>query len=70
MNREIPVLYKREEECCGCTACYSICPRDAITMTEDELGFGYPVIDEKKCARCYQCVDVCPIKVAVIKSAL
>jgi len=27
---EIPVLYKRKEECCGCTACYAICPKEAI----------------------------------------
>lgn len=33
---EIPVLYKRKEECCGCTACYAICPKEAISMIEDE----------------------------------
>ena len=37
--REIPVLYKRKEECCGCTACYAICPKEAISMVEDEEGF-------------------------------
>lgn len=36
MEREIPVLYKRKEECCGCTACYAICPKEAISMVEDE----------------------------------
>lgn len=39
MEREIPVLYKRKEECCGCTACYAICPKEAISMVEDEEGF-------------------------------
>lgn len=34
--REIPVLYKRKEECCGCTACYAICPKEAISMVEDQ----------------------------------
>lgn len=43
----IPVLYKRKEECCGCTACYAICPKKAIFMVEDEEGFEYPQIDEK-----------------------
>ena len=42
MEREIPVLYKRKEECCGCTACYAICPKEAISMVEDEEGFEYP----------------------------
>ena len=72
--RIIPVLYRRKEECCGCTACYAICSKDAITMVEDEEGFEYPQIDENKCVRCYQqideskcvrcyqCIKVCPIK--------
>ena len=41
MEREIPVLYKRKEDCCGCTACYAICPKSAITMQPDEEGFDY-----------------------------
>ena len=52
MEREIPVLYKRKEECCGCTACYAICPKEAISMVEDEEGFEYPQIDESK-----ECMD-------------
>ena len=48
MEREIPILYKRKEECCGCTACYAICPKEAISMVEDEEGFEYPQIDESK----------------------
>ena len=55
---------KEEQECCGCTACYAICPKEAISMVEDEEGFEYPQIDEKKCVRCYQCIKVCPIKAA------
>ena len=48
--KEVPVLYKRKEECCGCTACYAICPKEAISMVEDEEGFEYPKIDENKCS--------------------
>lgn len=59
---KIPTLYKRKEDCCGCTACYSICPRNAIRMIEDEEGFEYPHIDQSKCIRCYKCLEVCPIK--------
>lgn len=62
INRQCPVLYKCKTDCCGCTACYAICPKEAISMVEDEEGFEYPKIDESKCVRCYQCVKVCPIK--------
>ena len=61
--KEIPTLYKKKEECCGCTACYAICPQNAIMMVEDQEGFEYPVIDENKCICCLQCIVVCPFKI-------
>lgn len=61
--RELPVLYRKKEECCGCTACYAICPKEAISMVEDEEGFEYPKIDNSKCVRCYLCLKVCPFKI-------
>lgn len=45
--------------CCGCTACQSICPQDAISMKPDSLGFLYPVIDDSKCTKCNLCSKVC-----------
>ena len=63
--KEIPILYIRKEECCGCTACYAICPKGAIKMVPDEEGFEYPAIDGKKCVRCNYCLKVCPIKKAM-----
>lgn len=60
--KDLPILYKNEEECCGCSACLAICPKEAIGMLEDEEGFAYPSIDENKCVRCYQCIRVCPMK--------
>ena len=62
--KDIPVLFTRKEDCCGCTACYAICPKSAITMKEDEEGFEDPQVDKEKCIRCYQCLKVCPIKEA------
>lgn len=59
--KDIPVLYKRKEECCGCTACFAICPKKAISMIEDEEGFDYPKIDSERCIRCYQCIKICPV---------
>ena len=60
--REIPILYKRKEECCGCAACFAICPKEAIYMVEDEEGFEYPVINKERCIRCYKCLQVCHFK--------
>ncbi|MCD8132051.1 MAG: 4Fe-4S dicluster domain-containing protein [Lachnospiraceae bacterium] len=62
MDRQPPKLYNKKEECCGCTACYAVCPMDAIPMVEDEEGFLYPLIDVEKCIRCYKCLSVCAFK--------
>jgi ferredoxin len=63
-EKTIPVLYEHKEECSGCTACYAICPKGAISMQPDEEGFDYPHINEDLCIRCYMCLMVCPIKIA------
>ena len=48
-----------KKDCCGCTACTSICPHDAISMKPDVLGFLYPEVDEEKCVECGLCEKVC-----------
>ncbi len=52
---------KEKSECCGCTACKSICPQKAIEMKEDEEGFLYPDVDKEKCVNCGLCKKVCPV---------
>lgn len=60
-SKDIPILFENEFECCGCTACKSICPVEAINMKEDRKGFLYPIIDSEKCIKCKKCIKVCPI---------
>ena len=48
-------------KCCGCSACFNICPENAITMEYDSEGFLYPKIDNAKCTKCGLCLKVCPI---------
>ncbi len=53
---------KEKSQCCGCTACSSICPKKAVVMKQDEEGFMYPIIDKRKCVNCGLCDKVCPVK--------
>ena len=46
-------------DCCGCTACASICSHNAISMEPDTMGFKYPVVDVSKCVDCGLCEKVC-----------
>ena len=48
-------------ECCGCTSCEQICPKECIKMVQDEEGFLYPLKDENICISCGLCEKVCPI---------
>ncbi|EGB93997.1 putative iron-sulfur cluster-binding protein/coenzyme F420-reducing hydrogenase, beta subunit [Clostridium sp. D5] len=63
MNKSVPQLYTAKGDCCGCTACYCICPVNAIDMKPDEEGFLYPIVNDIKCVCCYRCLSVCPLKV-------
>ena len=53
-----------ENKCCGCLACESTCPQNAISMTENEKGFIMPIIDDDKCINCGLCLKVCDFKKA------
>ena len=52
----------KKEDCLGCEACVQACHKNAIMMTEDEEGFRYPLVDNKKCVNCNLCKKVCPIE--------
>lgn len=48
-------------KCCGCNACVQRCPKQCITMYEDEEGFLYPKVNQATCIDCGLCDKVCPI---------
>lgn len=58
----IPKLFSEKEDCCGCTACYSVCSENAINMKVDNEGFLYPEIDVSKCVHCTKCIAICAFK--------
>lgn len=45
------------ELCDVCGTCVSVCPVDAILVTEFKVN-----IDNEKCIECMNCLKVCPIK--------
>lgn len=47
-------------KCCGCTSCYSACPKNCITMESDFEGFLYPEVNDDFCINCGICEKVCP----------
>ncbi|EPB8190227.1 Coenzyme F420 hydrogenase/dehydrogenase, beta subunit C-terminal domain [Clostridium perfringens] len=59
LERKIPNLFDEKKDCCGCGACLNICPKNAISMEEDQYGFKYPKIDETLCIGCHLCKKVC-----------
>lgn len=48
-------------DCCGCTACASVCPKQCIVMKPDEEGFLYPEVNKAECVGCELCVKSCPV---------
>ena len=51
----------KKEDCVGCNACVQRCPKQCISMHEDEQGFLYPKVDLSLCIHCDLCEKVCPV---------
>lgn len=57
-DKSIEILEK--ERCSGCSACYPICPTNAIIMEYNDEGFLYPTVIYEKCTNCGLCSKICP----------
>ena len=47
--------------CCGCAACVQKCPKQCISLQEDNEGFLYPKVNTETCIDCGICEKVCPV---------
>ena len=50
-----------KQDCCGCSACVQRCPKQCISLQEDEEGFLYPKVNVNYCIKCGLCEKVCPV---------
>ena len=58
MKRET-LLFNDKKSCCGCGVCALICPKQAIVMKRDSLGFLYPNLKKELCISCGLCEKMC-----------
>ncbi len=60
-KRKNRVFAVDRDRCKGCKICASICPYDALYMsnTKTHMGFFQP-IENGKCTACRECVIACP----------
>lgn len=56
------IVIQNKADCCGCTACVSVCPAHCIVLSSDAEGFTYPQVDNARCLECGACQNVCPVK--------
>ena len=63
----VMIEIKDKKECTGCTACMATCPKQCISMKEDEEGFLYPHVDKDICNNCGACNKVCPVQTPILE---
>ena len=51
---------KEKSRCCGCFSCVQRCPKQCITLKDDNEGFFYPIVNKEDCINCGLCENVCP----------
>lgn len=50
-----------DKQCCGCSACQSVCPVQAVRLVSNQKGFLVPNVNTETCIGCGQCLEVCQI---------
>lgn len=53
-------IHNNNTLCCGCGACKTVCPCDAIEVKLNKEGFYAAFVNEGKCVSCGKCANICP----------
>ena len=53
-----------KDVCRGCGRCMAVCPYQAVTFKENDVGGWHAVVDEALCKGCGNCISVCPSNAA------
>lgn len=56
------ISIQEKTRCCGCGACVQACPRNCISLKDDQEGFLYPFVNQDECIKCKVCTKVCPMQ--------
>lgn len=58
----MPKVLTKPERCKQCGLCVQVCPKQAISFSEEINGAGYryTIIDDEKCIACGMCYQTCP----------
>lgn len=62
-------VFVTKDKCCGCTACFNVCPKNAITIQENRGGYSYPAINPELCINCGLCQKTCQFSKPEIQDA-
>lgn len=55
------MISNSNSKCTGCRTCENICPKNCISLVENNEGFLFPYIDFEKCIKCNKCSEHCLI---------
>ena len=55
----------KTNQCCGCSACVSVCPKECLTLNADKNGFLQVKLSKHNCIECGLCSFTCPSKIEV-----
>ena len=62
INKQKFHILEKHSLCCGCGACASVCPANAISIGRNTNGFFRACVDEASCIHCGICNEVCPFQ--------